>query len=195
MLLLIIYLFFENPLPFNRLNLFLVWNFSNQFFYHCLTFITIKENTNLKLVYKFQTKNKCKPFLVIVRLQPGLVHWANHHQEWGDVTYLQVSTVLYESWDGFLFTWQLSLWHVSMVTIRFWLRRFSCGRWLAKNMDDGSTERLLVAELMKTKGTEEGNILLELIANPATSYFPPLIKYFKWWEMISSKPRRQRERC
>ena len=25
-------------------------------------------------------------------------------------------------------------------------------------MDDGSTERLLVAELMKTKGTEEGKI-------------------------------------
>ena len=38
------------------------------------------------------------------------------------------------------------------------LGRFSCGRWLAKNMDDGSTERLLVAELMKIKGTEEGNI-------------------------------------
>ena len=38
------------------------------------------------------------------------------------------------------------------------LCRFSCGRWLAKNMDDGSTERLLVAELMKIKGTEEGNI-------------------------------------
>ncbi|XP_073241179.1 DENN domain-containing protein 5B-like [Porites lutea] len=37
--------------------------------------------------------------------------------------------------------------------------RFSCGRWLAKNMDDGSTERLLVAELMKTKGTvEDGNL-------------------------------------
>ena len=37
------------------------------------------------------------------------------------------------------------------------LGRFSCGRWLARNMDDGSTERLLVAELMKIKGTEEGN--------------------------------------
>lgn len=37
--------------------------------------------------------------------------------------------------------------------------RFSCGQWLAKNMDDGSTERLLVAELMKTKGTvEDGNL-------------------------------------
>ena len=37
------------------------------------------------------------------------------------------------------------------------LGRFSCGRWLAKNMDDGSTERLLVAELLKIKGNEEGN--------------------------------------
>lgn len=37
--------------------------------------------------------------------------------------------------------------------------RFPCGRWLAKNMDDGSTERLLVAELMKCKGTlEDGNL-------------------------------------
>lgn len=40
----------------------------------------------------------------------------------------------------------------------FLLYRFSCGRWLAKNMDDGSTERLLVAELMKCKGTLEGRI-------------------------------------
>ncbi|XP_078359146.1 DENN domain-containing protein 5B-like isoform X2 [Oculina patagonica] len=40
--------------------------------------------------------------------------------------------------------------------------RFSCGRWLAKNMDDGSTERLLVAELMKTKGTEEDGNLAEV---------------------------------
>lgn len=43
-------------------------------------------------------------------------------------------------------------------TILIDMCRFSCGRWLAKNMDDGSTERLLVAELMKIKGTEEGNI-------------------------------------
>ena len=42
--------------------------------------------------------------------------------------------------------------------------RFSCGRWLAKNMDDGSTERLLVAELMKIKGTEEGLCILRTLA-------------------------------
>lgn len=29
--------------------------------------------------------------------------------------------------------------------------RFQCGRWLAKNLDDGSTERLLVAELLNVK--------------------------------------------
>jgi hypothetical protein len=40
--------------------------------------------------------------------------------------------------------------------------RFPCGRWLAKNVDDGSTERLLVAELIKTKN--EGNcVMFDLI--------------------------------
>ena len=38
----------------------------------------------------------------------------------------------------------------------FSVNRFCCGRWLAKSMDDGSTERLLVAELMKPKGSPEG---------------------------------------
>lgn len=29
--------------------------------------------------------------------------------------------------------------------------RFKCGRWLGKGVDDGSTERLLVAELMSRR--------------------------------------------
>ena len=49
-----------------------------------------------------------------------------------------------------------------MTVCVVFLGRFSCGRWLAKNMDDGSTERLLVAELMKTKGTVEGSVCNEV---------------------------------
>ncbi|XP_068745412.1 DENN domain-containing protein 5B-like isoform X1 [Montipora capricornis] len=54
-------------------------------------------------------------------------------------------------------------WFIEQVIIKndvtSHIYRFSCGRWLAKNMDDGSTERLLVAELMKNKGTmEDGNL-------------------------------------
>ena len=33
--------------------------------------------------------------------------------------------------------------------------RFNCGRWLSKNQDDGSTERLLVADLVTKKQTTE----------------------------------------
>ena len=36
-------------------------------------------------------------------------------------------------------------------------------------MDDGSTERLLVAELMKTKGTMEGNVLVGFLLVPDTA--------------------------
>jgi len=62
---------------------------------------------------------------------------------------------------GIPITWlveekSVTYFHVNMILVD--LGRFSCGRWLAKNMDDGSTERLLVAELMKIKGNEEGNI-------------------------------------
>lgn len=74
-----------------------------------------------------------------------------------------MSTVLYESWDiqhssSICLREEKSVtcFHSNTVLVDF--GRFSCGRWLAKNMDDGSTERLLVAELMKIKGTEEGNI-------------------------------------
>lgn len=34
--------------------------------------------------------------------------------------------------------------------------RFNCGRWLGKGVDDGSTERLLVAELMQNTVDSEG---------------------------------------
>ena len=62
---------------------------------------------------------------------------------------------------GIFITWLreekfVTCFHSNMLLVDW--GRFSCGRWLAKNMDDGSTERLLVAELMKIKGTEEGSI-------------------------------------
>ena len=44
-------------------------------------------------------------------------------------------------------------WHVLGVGVS----RFNCGRWLGKGVDDGSTERLLVAELVhSTVDTESG---------------------------------------
>ena len=36
--------------------------------------------------------------------------------------------------------------------------RFTCGRWLGKGIDDGSIERLLVAELLSKDVDTEGKI-------------------------------------
>ena len=44
--------------------------------------------------------------------------------------------------------------------------RFTCGRWLGKGIDDGSIERLLVAELLSKDVDTEGKITDIIINSP-----------------------------
>ena len=36
------------------------------------------------------------------------------------------------------------------------LSRFPCSRWLSRNQDDGSTERLLIADIIRASPLEDG---------------------------------------
>lgn len=47
----------------------------------------------------------------------------------------------------------------------FLLLRFPCGRWLGKGVDDGSSERLLVAERVAHSADSEGEFKMERLNN------------------------------
>jgi hypothetical protein len=56
-------------------------------------------------------------------------------------------------------------WLVEYILVRNELTghtyKFNCGRWLGKGVDDGSTERLLVAELVhSTENTDSGKYIV-----------------------------------
>ena len=48
----------------------------------------------------------------------------------------------------------------------FFYKRFTCGRWLGRGVDDGSIERLLVAELLPQNADTEGD------SNYNANFFP-----------------------
>lgn len=67
-------------------------------------------------------------------------------------------------------------WLVEYILVRNELTghtyKFNCGRWLGKGVDDGSTERLLVAELMQNTVDSEDEVVVQTVPRSASPKSP-----------------------